>query len=258
MGTPYEEFWYLTSESARVSSTIEHHAELSPRALGRVIAVLFLATIAFGIVAQGFVSERLISFRDPAKTASNILANESLYRIGFTLYMIEMAAQIAQTVLLFHLLKPVNRRIATLALVFGLVGCTIKIFSRVFYLAPLFILGKSAFSAFTSDQLSAVSLIMLIVNDRGAGLALAFFGFETVLEGWLIFRSTFLPRWLGVLAIVAGIGWLSFLSPTVGYAVFNAVALVALIGVIATIGWLLLKGVDEQRWRALATAEDMR
>jgi len=241
-----------------VSPSIARPAERSPRALGRVIALLFLATIVLGIGAQGFVSERLISFRDPAKTASNILANESLYRTGFTLYMIEMAAQIAQTVLFFHLLKPVNRRIATLALAFGLVGCTIKIFSRVFYLAPMWLLKQNAFAAFSADQLSAASLMLLTVNDRGAGVALAFFGFETVLEGWLIFRSTFLPRWLGVLAIIAGIGWLSFLSPTLGYQVFNVVALVALIGVIATIGWLLLKGVDEQRWRALAAVEDNR
>jgi hypothetical protein len=241
-----------------VSPIVEHSTNLSPRALGRAIALLFLTTIVLGIVAQGFISERLIALRDPAKTATNILANESLYRTGFTLYMIEMAAQIAQTVLLFHLLKPVNRRIATLALVFGLVGCTIKTFSRVFYLAPLFILKQSAFAAFTADQLPAVSLILLNVNDRGAGVALAFFGFETVLEGWLILRSTFLPRWLGALAIIAGVGWLSFLSPTLGYAVFNVVALIALIGTVAIIGWLLVRGVDEERWRALATAEDIR
>ena len=247
-----------SSEPGHVSPIVEHSTNLSPRALGRAIALLFLTTIVLGIVAQGFISERLIALRDPAKTATNILANESLYRTGFTLYMIEMAAQIAQTVLLFHLLKPVNLRIATLALVFGLVGCTIKTFSRVFYLAPLFILKQSAFAAFTADQLPAVSLILLNVNDRGAGVALAFFGFETVLEGWLILRSTFLPRWLGALAIIAGVGWLSFLSPTLGYAVFNVVALIALIGTVAIIGWLLVRGVDEERWRALATAEDIR
>lgn len=235
-----------------MSPTLEQRVDWSPRTLGRLIAVLFLVTIVLGIVAQGVISERLISLHDPARTAANILANETLYRTGFTLYMIEMAAQIASTVLLFHLLRPVNRRIAMLALVFGLVGCTIKLFSRVFYLAPLFIPKQSALGALTAEQLQAVSLILLNVNDRGAGVALGFFGFETVLEGWLILRSTFLPRWLGAVTIVAGIGWLAFLSPTLGYAVFNVVALVALIGSIATIGWLLVKGVDEERWRAVA------
>jgi Domain of unknown function (DUF4386) len=235
-----------------MSATVEQPTEWSPRALARAIALLFLLTIVLGIAAQAFVSDRLISFKDPARTASNILANEALYRTGFTLYMIEMAAQIATTVLLFHLLKPVDRRIATLALAFGLVGCTVKTFSRVFYLAPLFLLKHSAFGAFPADQLEAVTLILLNVNDRGAGVALALFGFESVLEGWLILRSTFLPRWLGALTIISGAGWLAFLSPTLGYAVFNVVALVALIGSIATIGWLIVKGVDEERWRALA------
>jgi hypothetical protein len=106
----------------------------------------------------------------------------------------------------------------------------------------------------TADQLPAVSLILLNVNDRGAGVALAFFGFETLLEGWLILRSTFLPRWLGALVMIAGVGWLAFVTPSLGYAVFNVVALIALIGSIAMIGWLLVKGVDEERWRALAAA----
>jgi hypothetical protein len=233
-------------------TSIENPTEWSPRVLARAIALLFLLTIVLGVGAQAFISDRLISFRDPAQTASRILANESLYRAGFTLYMIEMSAQIATTVLLFHLLKPVNRRIATLALAFGLVGCTVKTFSRVFYLAPLFLLQQTAFAAFTADQLSAASLILLNVNDRGAGVALAFFGFESVLEGWLMLRSTFLPRWLGILGIIAGVGWLAFLSTTLGYTLFNIVALVALVGSLATISWLLVKGVDEERWRALA------
>ena len=231
-----------------MSSTPVHRTDWSPRTLARVVGVLLLLTIVLGVVAQAVISERLISLRDPARTAGNILANESLYRTGFTLYMIEMSAQIASTVLLFHLLRPVNRRIAMLALAFGLVGCTVKIFSRVFYLAPLFLPKQSALGAFSADQLQTVSLILLNVNDRGAGVALGFFGIETVLEGWLILRSTFLPRWLGALTIVAGIGWLAFLSPTLGYVMFNVIALVALIGSVATIGWLLVKGVDEERW----------
>jgi hypothetical protein len=241
-----------------MSSVVERRTETSPSALARAVALLFLITIVLGIAAQLLISERLITLRDPARTASNILANKSLYGLGFTLYMIELSAQIAQTVLMFHLLKPVNRRIATLALTFGLVGCTVKMVSRIFYLAPLFILGQSSLGALTADQLPAVSLILLIVNDHGAGVALALFGFQTVLEGWLVLRSTFLPRWLGALTIIAGAGWLTFLSPTLGYAAFNIVALIALVGSIATIAWLLVKGVDETRWYALATTEGIR
>ncbi|HJQ21477.1 MAG TPA: DUF4386 domain-containing protein, partial [Gemmatimonadaceae bacterium] len=143
----------------------------SPRALARTIAVLFLVVLVLGVVAQAVITNRLILFRDAARTASNILANEPLYRTGFTLFMLEMAAQIAQTVLMFHLLKPVNRRVATVALAFGLVGCTIKTFARVLYLAPLFILKQKAFGAFAADQLPALSLMLLSIMDRGAGVA---------------------------------------------------------------------------------------
>jgi hypothetical protein len=92
------------------------------------------------------------------------------------------------------------------------------------------------------------------VNDLGAGIALAFFGFNTLLKGWLILRSTFLPRFLGVLSILGGIGWLTFLSPTLGNRLFPYAAAVGLVGSLATIVWLLVYGVNEQRWRAQAAA----
>jgi len=225
----------------------------SPVRLARAIALLFLAVIILGIVAQTGISDRLISFRDPARTTANILAHRSLYATGFTLYMLEMSAQVAQVVLLFFLLRPVNRRVATLALAFGLVGCTIKTFSRVFYLVPLFLLNGAA-AAFTADQLPSITMLLLNVNDHGAGVALGFFGVESVLEGWLILKSTFLPRWLGVLSIVCGAGWLAFLTPSLGYAAFVFVAPLALLGSIVMIGWLLVKGVDAQRWLALSPA----
>src|ERR1051325_2561846 len=226
----------------------------SPRALGRNIALLFLVPLVFGILAQGFVSDRLIAFRDPARTTTNILGHLSLYQAGFTFYMIEMSAQIASTVLLFHLLRPVNRRVATVAMVFGLVGCTVKLVARIFYLAPLFMLKDGALAPLAADQREALSLMLLHVNDRGAGMALGLFGVETLLEGWLIFRSTFLPRWLGALAMAASVGWLAVLTPTLGYQIFNGVALVALIGMVAMIVWLLTKGVDEDRWSIAARA----
>jgi hypothetical protein len=231
---------------------IEHSSSSSPRAIGRAIALLSLVTLIGGIVGQGFISDRLITFADPAKTASNILANAPLYRAGFTIYMVELAAQIASTVLLFHLLKPVNRPAATIAVAFGLIGCTVKIVARVFYLAPLFMLKSGAFPALAAGQAETLSLILLRVNDRGAGVAMALFGFEALLEGWLILRSGFLPRWLGVLIMIGAVGWLSFLSPTLGYDLFGYVAPVALVGMVAMIGWLLVKGVDEDRWREMA------
>ena len=180
--------------------------------MARITGVLYLITLVAAAIAQGGIGNRLISLGNAATTAQNILANESLYRLGFTTYMIEMSAQIAMTALFYELLKPVNRSVALLSALFGYVGCGVKIFSRLFYYAPLFVLGGGAiFSGFSESQLASVSLFMLKINDYGAGLSLAFFGLSVLLKGWLIIKSTFLPHWLGVLALVAGIGWLSFL-----------------------------------------------
>ncbi|HEY8833343.1 MAG TPA: DUF4386 domain-containing protein, partial [Gemmatimonadaceae bacterium] len=111
---------------------------------GRFAGAIYLLYVIAGIFAQAFVSERLVVFSDAAKTATNILANQSLYRLGFTVYLLEMAGQIATVVLFYQLLKPVSRTGAMLAAVFELTGCGIKIFSRLFYLVPLLVLSGGA------------------------------------------------------------------------------------------------------------------
>ena len=177
-----------------------------------------------------------------------------MYRLGFTVYLLEMAGQIATVVLFYQLLKPVSRTGAMLAAVFELTGCGIKIFSRLFYFVPLLILGGGAsyLSAFNKEQLDSIALLLLRINDNGAAIALAFFGFSTVLQGWLVYKSGFLPRWLGVVAMIGGFGWLTFLSPPLGMRLFMYVAVYSLLGLLAMIVWLLTVGVDDERWRQRA------
>lgn len=226
----------------------------SPRFTARVIGLLYLLTIVTGIFAQGFVSERLVVSGDAAATATNILAHRSLFEWSFTVYMIEMACQITATALFYFLLRPVNWSLALLAAFLSLSGCIIKTFSRVFYIAPLFVLGGAQYlNVFNPQQLQALALLFLKVNDRGAAMALAFFGFEALLNGYLIFQSTFLPRILGVLSMLGGLGWLTFLHPPLGYSVFLYVAAFALLGSAAMIFWLIVFGVNEERWRERAS-----
>ncbi len=223
--------------------------QYSPRSLARTTGVFFLLTILTGIFAQAFVSERLVDFRDAGATANNILAHKGLFQFGFTIYLIEMACQVTTAVLFYQLMKPVNRTVALLALFMEVTGCIIKTFARVFYIAPLFVLGHpAALQGFGAEQLQSVALILLNVNDQGAGVALAFFGFSTLLGGYLVFRSTFLPRWLGVLSFVAGVGWLTFLYRPLGDLAFPIAALIGLAGAAATIFWLLVFGVNQERW----------
>ena len=177
--------------------------EFSPRRTARLTGLFFLLTILLGVFAQSFISERLIVFGNPSRTASNILANEGLFRLAFTIYLIEMSCQIVMTVLFYRLLAPVNKTVALLAVVFGLVGCTIKTLARLFFFAPLLVLKGTAYSSvFESAQLQGLALMLLELNDRGAAMALAFFGLENVLEGWLMIKSTYFPRFLGVLSVI--------------------------------------------------------
>lgn len=129
---------------------------------------------------------------------------------------------IAVTLLFFYMFRPVNRNVSLLAALLGLAGCA-------------------------SDLLTLFNLAPYKVNG------LVFFGPYCLLIGYLIFRSTFLPRILGVLMLLAGAGWLIFLSPLAGH----LATYLKILGILAEAGlilWLIAKGVDLRRWEELETA----
>ena len=223
--------------------------EFSPSTLARIIAGLYLFVVGCGIVGQSVIADRFIDSGDATRTAAEIIANKSFYRLAFTLFMFEMAAQLAMTVLYYRLLKPVSRSVAGISAVMGLVGSGIKAFARLFYYVPLILLSGAVYlSPVEPDALAALSLASLKIGSQGAAIGLVFFGFEDVLRGWLIYRSEFLPRFLGVLSLIGGLGWLTFAWPPLGYSAFMFVALFALVGVVLTTGWLLIRGVDDAKW----------
>ena len=228
-------------------------AETSPSTRGRILAALYLFVIAAGITAQALIADSFIVTNDAAATAANIVANKSLYRLAFTIFMLEMVAQVAVSALFYDLLKPVNRSAARIGAILGLTASGIKTLARVFYYAPLILLsGASYLSAFEPAQLEALSLILIRINSQAAAIALVFFGFETLIRGWLVFKSGFLPRFLGVLSMVGGIGWLTYLWPPLGSQAFIYVALFAIAGTVLTTGWLFIRGIDDAKWRARA------
>ena len=234
---------------------MEPIAEASPCLKARITGAFYLLTILTGIFAQGFVSGRLVIDGDAAATATNILTHRDLFQLGFAVYLIEMACQIAMTALFYNLLKPAGRSVSLVAAFLGLAGCVIKTFSRVFFIAPLFVLGGAHYlSVFSAEQLQALALLFLKVNDHGAAIALVFFGFYALLTGYLIIKSTFLPRILGVLSVFGGLGWLSFLYLPLGYRLFPYIAALGLLGAASLILWLLVFGVNVQAWNAQASA----
>jgi hypothetical protein len=223
--------------------------ETSPQTYARAAGLLYLVVILAGMASQMGISGRIVVSGDAAATAANILSNKTLFQLGFTIYLIEMSAQIAMTVLLYLLLRPVSRSISLLALFFGITGCIIKTISRLFYIAPLLVLGEFSYlSVFNAEELQALALLLLQVNDQAAAMALAFFGISTFLNGYLIFQSIFLPRFLGVLSMIGGLGWLTFLYPPLGEQLLPYILLIALLGAASQIVWLLVKGVNPGKW----------
>jgi hypothetical protein len=141
--------------------------------------------------------------------------------------LIATACYIVVILLFYDLFKPVNRRLSSLAAFVGLVGCAVGALSS-FHLAP-------------AD-----------INS------LVFFGFYCLLIGYLIVRSTFLPRILGVLMAVAGLGWLTFVSPPLASYLSPYNMVPGLLGEGSLTLWLLAMGVDAERWKDKASAVETR
>jgi Domain of unknown function (DUF4386) len=193
---------------------MERIAETSPRFRARIAGVFYLLTFLAGGLAI-FARRGLVVDEDAAATVTNILSHESLFRLGFAFDLLVVASYIAVTALFYDLFKPVNRSVSLLAAFFSLVGCAILGFTCLFQLATLVVLGGEQYlSVFKVEQVQALAYMFLNLYAQAYGIAVVFFGFYCLLIGYLIFKSTFLPRILGVLMAFAGLGWLTYLSPS--------------------------------------------
>src|SRR5271165_3436650 len=235
---------------------MERIAETSPRFKARMAGVCQLmeaVTAAFGEV---IIPGKLVVAGNAAATAANILGHERLFWLGFVLSVIGVGFHIAWALLMYELLDPVNRSLSRLAAFVILVGCAIQALTSLLYLAPLLILqGGSSLSAFTAEQLQALALMFLKLNQYAYNIDLVFFGLWCVLTGYLIFRSTFLPRILGVLLAISGLGYVTYLYPPLAYHLFMPyLAVASALGEIPLELWLMVMGVNVQRWREQASA----
>jgi hypothetical protein len=237
---------------------MERVAEAWPSPQARITSVVYLAYFLTVMSAQ-FLMKGLIVSTDAAATANNILAHESLFRMGFAINLIATALYIALTALFYNLFKPVNRPLALLAAFFSLVGCAVQALSYVVYLAPFILLGGAPYlSAFNLGQSQALVLMLLKLRSQAEQIDLVFFGFFDLLIGCLILKSTFLPRILGVLMALAGLGWLIFLFPPLANNLSRYILPLGFLAELFLMLWLLVKGVNVRRWQEQAGASGAR
>ena len=178
---------------------------MSPKTLARIGGALYVFIIVAGIFAELFVRGALIVSGNAAATAANVAAHEGLWRLGIAGDLAMHVADLPLLVILYVLMRPVNRDLALLVVLFDAVQSAVLVASKMNLLTPLFTGGDAAYlKAFTPEQLEALSYLSMRMDSHGFGFGLIFFGCGCLVLGWLIRKSGFLPWILGALIQLAG------------------------------------------------------
>jgi hypothetical protein len=232
--------------------------ETALRRQARMAGVLYLIVIVAGIFAEIVVRDSLIVAGDAAATAHNLMTHEPLYRWGGAAELCALVCNIPLAVIFYAVFKIVNRNVALLVVFFGLIGTAIEGSSLLNLFAPLLLLGDGpARAALPADQLQALAYTPLQLFDHGFAIALVFFGCFGLSLGYLVFRSTFLPRIVGVLLAVGGVCYVInnfayLLAPLFQRTLLPYILLPSGLGELALTVWFLVRGVNSQRWQEQA------
>jgi hypothetical protein len=230
--------------------------EKSPQRYARIGGVVYLAIIVLGIFGEAIVRGTLVVSGDATATANAIAASESLWRLGIAGDLLMQVLDLPMILLLYVLLRPVCEALALLATFFNLIQTAVLVANKLNLLAPILLLenvgGLDAFS-FSAEQLHALSYLAIKAHGYGFGVGLIFFGFACLCRGYLIFKSGYLPRILGVLMALAGLSYLVnslalLLAPALASALFPAVLVPAFVGELSFALWLTFRGVNMQQW----------
>ena len=228
------------------------HTDVSSRILSRTGGFLYLYIIVAALFGEMFVRDRLIVRGDAAATASNILGSETLFRISIAGELITCLCDAALAAILYLLFRPVSRNVSLLAaanrLTFASVYCT----SKFFLVAALILLdGSDYLRAFDAEELSALAYASLRLHGFGYGISLSFFGVHCGLLGWLVYRSGYAPRAIGVLLVIGGAGYVALsvtqtLSPALAGNLLPWIILPAFPAELGLTLWLLFRRVDRR------------
>jgi hypothetical protein len=216
--------------------------------------------LVFGGLGEAYIPGQIIT-ASAATTARNVVEHHTLFRLGFATYLVEAVCDIGLAIVWYVLLKPVDRVLALASAFFGLASTVLYAFAEAFYFAPSLVLSGAAYlNAFTPDQLNTLALLSFRLFARIAAIFGVFYGLPTMIRGYLVFRSGFLPRIFGVVLVIMGAGftWQNF-AVVLGWTPASGPAPAVLmapmvVGLAALTIWLLVKGVDIPRWEARAAS----
>ncbi len=235
-------------------------AETSPLVYARIAGILAILLVVLGPFSLIYVPSTLIVPGDATATADNIRASESLFRTAIIIDLVIFFDEIVLTVLLYVLLRPVSR---TLSLVAAFARLSLAIIQGINQLPSLIVLlllsGAGYFAAFEPSQLDALVLLFLNARESGVYIWQAVFVLHLVVLGYLVFKSGYFPRILGVLLVLGGLGYLidsfgNILFPNYEPIFGVVVVVTSIIGELPFFLWLLIKGVNVQKWHERASA----
>jgi hypothetical protein len=212
----------------------------------RAAGVAMLLSIVFGALGEAVLPGKIVVTGDASATAANLLAHPGLVRASFATYLVEGICDIALSVLFYILLKPVNRNLALLSAFFGLASMAIyAVAQSSFYSASLAVGESAGMSAFSPEQRNAIAMLAVRISYTVASLFLILYGIASMLRGYLIARSGYLPKPIGILFMIGGAGFFLrtatlLLAPDYS----STLMLIPLaLGGIPLMLWLLIKGV---------------
>jgi hypothetical protein len=228
-----------------------HFAKTSPLIYARVAGLLYLLLVPLGFLGILSVPSTVIVPGNAATTTQNIIAFESGTRLSILAAFAVQIVNILVVLFLYKLFKPVNKDMASLMVIFLLVAVPITILNELNNLAILLLArGADNLKLFSTNQVQALVPLFLQLHASGIKIAGIFWGLWLFPMGYLVFKSGFLPRVLGILLMMGCFGYLVdsvtfFLFPNFGVTVSQF----TFIGEILLPLWLLIKGVDVEQWK---------
>lgn len=206
-----------------------------------------------------YVRGTLVVSGDATATAHAVSGSPLLWRAGIAGDLLMHVFDVPVIVIFYFLLRPISRSLALFATLVNLVQTAVLVANKLNLLLPLLLLGSGAhLKAFSPEQLHALSYVAIKAHGYGFGIGLIFFGFACLVRAYLLFKSGYFPKILGVLIGIAGVSYLvnSFallLSPPLADALFPGVLIPAFVGELSLTVWLIVKGVNMERWKQRVT-----